>query len=104
MVTILARLTMLEGKEDEALEHCRKMAGAVEANEPNATAYVCHRSLDNPLEILFFEVYTDGDTLKAHGETAHMGEFRSRLPELFDLSKVKIERLDRAGGFVRSAG
>jgi quinol monooxygenase YgiN len=102
MITVIARLTMLEGKEDEAVAHCAKMAGAVEANEPNALAYLVHRSKDNPLEIVFFEVYADDATLKAHGETPHMGEFRSRLAELFDLTKVKIERLDRAGGFARS--
>ena len=102
MITIVARLTMLGGKDDEAVEHVRKMASAVEANEPNALAYVCHRSLDNPLEIVFFEVYTDGETLKAHNQTSHMGEFRARLSELFDLTQVKIERMERAGGFVRS--
>ena len=101
MNTIIARLTMQDGKEEEALAHLRKMGDAVQANEPGALAYAIHRSLENPSEIVFVEVYTDDAALQSHGQTAHMGEFRAAFAEIFDAPKTKIERLERIGGFVR---
>ncbi len=102
VVTVIARLKMLPGKEDQALEHCRQMATAVEANEPKTLGYFCHRSRQDPSEVVFFETYADRDALQAHGQTPHMGEFRARLGELFDLTQVKIEQMERLGGFARA--
>ena len=100
MVTIIARFKMQAGKEDEALERLTKMVSAVQAQEQGALAYICHRSQDDPSEIVFFEVYADA--LQAHGQTSHMGEFRGAFARLFDASQVKIERLERVAGFVRA--
>lgn len=101
MLTIIARFKMQAGKEDEALERLRQMVGSVQAEEPGALAYLCHRSQDDPSEIVFFEVYADDDALQAHGQTPHMGEFRAGFAQLFDVSQVKIERLERVAGFAR---
>ena len=102
METIVARIKIQDGKEDEALEQLKKMAASVESGEAGALAYVCHRSQDDPSEIVFFELYADSDAFKAHGQTSHMGEFRASFGDLFDGSQVKIERLDRVAGFVRA--
>ncbi len=102
MVTIIARFKMQAGREDEALERLNKMVSAVQAQEPGALAYICHRSEDDPSEIVFFEIYADADALQAHGQTSYMREFRGAFARLFDASQVKIERLDRVAGFVRT--
>jgi quinol monooxygenase YgiN len=73
----------------------------VQEQEPGALAYLCHRSQDDPSEIVFFEMYADDDAFQAHGQTPHMGEMRASFSELFDLSQVKIERLDQIAGFAR---
>jgi quinol monooxygenase YgiN len=101
MVTIIARFKVQAGKEEEALEQLRKMADSVQAQEPGALAYLCHRSQDNPSEIVFFEMYADDAAFQAHAQTPHMGEMRASFSEFFDLSQVKIERLDQIAGFAR---
>ncbi len=102
MVPIVARFKVQAGKEDEALERLREMVGSVQAQEPGALAYICHRSQDDPSEIVFFEVYADDAALQAHGRTPHMGEFRAGFAQLFDASQVKIDLLERVDGFVRA--
>ena len=101
MPTIIARLTMQEGKETEALEMLRTMAAAVQSEEPGALAYVIHQPKDKTREIVFVEFYADDAALQTHTKTSHMGTFRSSLGELFDLSQTKIEQLERIDGFVR---
>ncbi|MEX0785649.1 MAG: putative quinol monooxygenase [Dehalococcoidia bacterium] len=103
MNTIVARLTIQEGKEDEALEALKKMAAGVEDKEPATLAYVVHRSIDNPSEIIFFELYTDDDASKAHREGESMRAFGAAFGQLFDVSQVKIERLERVAGVVRGS-
>jgi quinol monooxygenase YgiN len=101
MIAIIARMKMQAGKEDEALDVVRTMADAVEANEPKALAYVCHRNQKDPAEIIFFEVYADDEAFATHNQTPHMGVMRSKFAELFDTSTFGIERLERVGGFLR---
>jgi quinol monooxygenase YgiN len=99
--TIFARLTIKDGKEDEALEALKKMAAGVDEKEPGTLAYVIHRSLDNPSEIVFFELYTDDEASKAHRGGESMRAFGAAFGELFDASQTKIERLDRVAGVLR---
>jgi quinol monooxygenase YgiN len=101
--TVIARFRIKEGKEEEALERLRAMAAAVEANEPGALAYVCHRAIDDPAEVIFFEVYKDDEAFGGHMQTPHMGEMRAAFGEVFDPTQLKIERLERVGGFARAA-
>lgn len=102
MITIIARLAIKEGKEDAALEALNKMAEGVEANEPGTLAYVIHRSIDNPSEVVFFELYGDDEAAKAHSQGDSMKAFQSGFADIFDVSQVKIDRLDRIGGVLRS--
>lgn len=101
METIIARFKVQPGKEEEALHGLKQMAESVQAEEPGALSYLIHRSQNDPSEIVFFEVYADGDAFAAHTQTAHMNKMRASFGELFDVSEVKIERLDRVGGFAR---
>lgn len=101
MVTILFRMKAKDGKADEAQAQLKKMTEAVEAQEPATLAYVFHRSQQDAAEFVLFEVYQDEAAMQSHMQTAHMGEFRATLGDLVDPSSVKLERLDRAGGFAR---
>ncbi len=101
METIIARLKIQDGKEAEALEKLAAMAKAVEAEEAKTAAYAVHRLKDDPSQIIFIEMYEDDGALGAHMQSPHMGTFRERFGEVFDTSLVKIERLERIGGFVR---
>ena len=102
MNTIIARIKIKDGKEDEALAALKKMAESVEANEPGTLAYVIHRSKDDPSEIVFFELYKDDDATKAHSQGDSMKAFQSGFADIFDVSQVKIEQLDRVAGVLRA--
>ena len=102
MVTIIARMKIREGKEEEALAKVTAMAEAVQANEPGALAYIVHRNQEDPSEIIFFELYADDAAFESHGQTAHMGVMRENFVEIFDPATLKIERLDRIAGEVRA--
>ena len=99
MITIIFRMRIKEGKEEEALATLITMTEAVEAEEPNTAAYLFHRSQEDPFEVVLFESYPDDTALQHHMKTPHMGEMRAHLAELFDTSQIKVERLDRIGGF-----
>lgn len=101
MITVIFRMKIKDGKEEAALAQLRKMTAAVEENESDAAAYIAHRSQDDANEVVFFEMYKDDAAFKAHSETPHMAEMRASIAELFDLSQMKLERLDRVAGFSR---
>ena len=102
MVTIIARMKIKDGKEEEALAKVTAMAEAVQANEPGALAYIVHRNQEDPSEIVFFELYADDAAFESHSQTAHMGAMREDFAEIFDPASLKIERLDRIAGEVRA--
>ena len=53
-------------------------------------------------EIIFFELYADDDASNAHRGGEAMKTFQSGFAENFDVSQVKIERLERVAGVLRS--
>ncbi len=101
MITIIAHLKILPGKESEAEKALAEMAAAVEANEPGALAYIMHRSQRDPTDVTVFEVYADGEAFSTHGQTPHMAALQASLAQVADLTAVKIDRLERFAGFVR---
>ncbi|MEX0800399.1 MAG: antibiotic biosynthesis monooxygenase family protein [Dehalococcoidia bacterium] len=101
MNTVIASFKIKPDKQSEAEEALREMGEAVEANEPGALAYAIHRNQKDPTEIVFFEMYTDGDAFKAHTASPHFQALQVKLAQLADLSTVKIDRLERFAGFVR---
>ena len=103
MIVLLARFRIKDGKESEALEAMRTMVERVRDGEPGCLAYVCHRSVSEPSEIVWYEVYEDDAALGAHGGSEHMKAFGRSLPEIVDVTQIKIERLERLDGFVRES-
>ncbi|MCP6769481.1 antibiotic biosynthesis monooxygenase, partial [Klebsiella pneumoniae] len=70
-------------KEADALQALKDLCAAVEKDEPGVLVYLCHRSVKNPDELVFFEVYKNEDALKAHGTTPHMAKLRTAFASLF---------------------
>jgi quinol monooxygenase YgiN len=101
-ITVLFRAKALEGREDDAVAAMRGMVEKTQANEPNTIAYVLSRRTDDPAELVFYEAYADDDAFKAHMSTPHMTEMREKFGDLFDPGSVKLERLERVGGFARA--
>ena len=102
MISLVFKMKLKEGMEEEALAQIEKMAAGVEANEPNVLAYVFHRSHDDPSQVVLFESYEDDDAFQAHMKTPHMAEFQASIATLFDTSAVEVTRLDRIAGVVRA--
>lgn len=100
MINLIARFKIQEGKEDEGVRQLQTMTNAVKDNEPGALAYMCHRSKEDPSEVVFFESYKDEDALKAHRKTEHMKQMGGVFPDLF-VGPAKIELLDTVEGFMR---
>lgn len=103
MTTLIFRAKMQPGKEDAAVAALKEMCESVDAEEPKALAYLFHRSQDDPSEAVLFESYEDDAALQSHMQTPHMSELRAAFGELFDMSQVGAERLDRVAGFSRGA-
>jgi len=102
MVSFIARLKALPGKEAEATEQLSEMVRCVEDSEPGALAYVCHASRENPGEFIFFEVYADEGAKDAHMQTPHFDNLVSLVGSVLDPDfGVQVEDLDRVAGFVR---
>ena len=101
MVTLLFRMRIQDGKEEEALAQLQKMANAVGENEPGALAYVFHRLQEDPMTVVLYESYVDDAAFQAHMKTPHMAELQSSISSLFDTSEMRVERLDRVAGVAR---
>lgn len=99
-ITQIAKFKLNMEKEAEGIAALKELCEAVEKNEPGVLAYICHRSVKTPDEIIFFEVYKDEDAMKEHGKTAHMGKLRGAFLTMFK-PPIEVTRLDRIGGFTR---
>lgn len=101
-VTLTATLTLNPAKADAAIEGLQTLVAAVEANEPGVLAYICNRSIENPNEILFFEIYENPQAGQLHGEAAHMAEFGRLAAEGgFFTQPTKLNFYERLAGYYR---
>lgn len=102
MITFIARLKALPGKEAEAAQQIKEMVASVEANEPGAVAYVAHTVAGSAGEFLFYEVYADEAAKDAHMKTPYLQALIAALGSVFDSEfGVRIEDLERVAGSVR---
>src|SRR3974390_1650422 len=80
MITILARLQALPGKEGEVETAFRAMVAAVKANEAGpVVSYSLHQLDSDPTTFLFYEQYRDDAALAAHGKSEHMAALNGAL-------------------------
>lgn len=101
MVSLIFKMKLKEGKEEEGLAQIEKMVAGVEANEPGVLAYVFHRAVDDPSTLVLYESYKDDDAFASHMKTPHMAEFQASVAEFFDTSAIEVTRLDRLAGVLR---
>ncbi len=103
MITFIARLRVLPGKEESALSRARTMVNAVRQTEPGVLLYIGHLSQDDPHEMVFFEVYENEEASELHEGTPHFKELVKDIGPVFDADfGVKIEMLDRIGAVIRN--
>jgi quinol monooxygenase YgiN len=67
---LVVKMRTLEGKDDEAAEVMRELAGATR-QEPGCIHYIPVRSVDDPRAFLFYEEYADRAALDAHAASEH---------------------------------
>lgn len=94
MISVLAKLTVQEGKEDEFKAAGAEMVAAVKANEAGRTLqYTLTQSQKASTEFWFVESYADADALAEHGKTAHMAAFGGKIGGML-AGRPEITRLD----------
>jgi quinol monooxygenase YgiN len=99
-ITLIAKLTAVEGKEAE-LEQA--LAGVVAAGdeEDGLEVYSAHRADDEPGVYWFFEVYADDEAMAVHGKGEQMraanrafaGLLAGR-PEIIKMTPIAAKGLD----------
>jgi quinol monooxygenase YgiN len=104
MLTLIARLPMKKGKEEEAIQEIEKLVGPAR-EEPGTLVYLCHRPKDQEghllSELVFFEIYADQDALAKHANSAHVRRFFDSYEEFFEGDKdhIQFQLMERITGF-----
>lgn len=101
MITQTAEFKMSLDHEEEALEILSGMVAGVEANEPDVLAYICHRGVDDPSQIYFFEVYKNKAALDGHGRQPHMAKMGPAFGKGVFAGPLNLVKYDRIKGFAR---
>jgi quinol monooxygenase YgiN len=100
VISQIAKFKLNMDKEAEAIATLKELCAAVEKNEPGVLVYLCHRATKKSDEVVFFEVYKDEESYKAHSKSPHLAKLRKSFARLFRLP-VDVARLDRVAGFAR---
>jgi len=72
MLTMVAKLKVLAGKEAEFEAAAREMVAYVKAEEPETLTYIFNRAVNDPRTFLFFERYSGPDALDTHQKSSQM--------------------------------
>ncbi|MDD3845569.1 MAG: putative quinol monooxygenase [Syntrophorhabdaceae bacterium] len=74
MITLIARLPIVEGKMDEALGEFKELMSRV-AKEEGTVLYSLNREKADPNTLVVVEQYKDEDSLKFHSSTPYLKSF-----------------------------
>lgn len=85
MMSLVARLTVQEGKEQDFIDAMKDVVPAVR-EEPGNNAYIMNRSKENPRLFVFYEEYADQAAFDAHRK--HLGELGVDLRAILDGAPV----------------
>ena len=79
---IIAKLTFQDGKREEGLAVFDQMFDNVRNNEPGTLVYALHTDDKDPNVAYFYELYSDKDSLVAHGGSDTMKTVGRGLKDL----------------------
>ena len=98
---LLAKLTAKEGQRDALLAVIADLGMRNVSGEPGTEVYAAHKDAGDENVVWFYEMYSDGDALAAHGGSDEMkefgratGEFMAGRAELIFLEPVCAKGLD----------
>ena len=74
MITLIAKLPIVEGRMDEALAEFKELMSRV-AKEEGTVLYSLNREKANPNTLVVVEQYRDQDSLKFHSSTPYLKDF-----------------------------
>jgi quinol monooxygenase YgiN len=95
MITVVAKLQAVTGKEDQLRAVLTEMVGNVKKHEAGKVpTYSLHTSDADPTLFLFYEQYADAEGLAAHSQTDHMKAMGASLAGLL-AGRPVIERYTR---------
>jgi quinol monooxygenase YgiN len=80
MITLIATVTVKEGKMDEAVRVLKEIVPKIKEVEPGCLAYIPHTVRGEDNTIIFYEKYRDNEALKVHS-----GNVRKSLEKLLPL-------------------
>lgn len=101
-VTQLVNFTLLEGKEEQAMEFLQELTEKVEKNEPGVLVYIANRSVKEPKKVTFVEVYRDQDAVNRHTRTDYFQAMMPKFSEYFEQA-VDFVPMQRVAGFTRES-
>jgi quinol monooxygenase YgiN len=97
-ITLVAKLTAVEGKADELRAALTTMVRNVKEKEAGkALKYSLHTSDSDPNTFLFYEQYSDAAAVEAHGKTEHMAAMGASLRGLL-AGRPEIGRYTQIAG------
>ncbi|MGA9278046.1 putative quinol monooxygenase [Ilumatobacter sp.] len=81
-VSVIAKITALEGKRSELIAAMGPMMDHVEANEPDTLTYIVSEDTADENVIWMYEEYTSAEALAAHSSSDTMKELGMALRPL----------------------
>jgi len=94
MLSIVAKIRVREGQQQQFESVARKLVAAVNANEPGCRLYTLSKG-DDPLTYVFMERYDSEDAAKAHRASDHfralgreMGAFMDGAPDVLRMTEL----------------
>ncbi|MCG6878600.1 MAG: antibiotic biosynthesis monooxygenase [Deltaproteobacteria bacterium] len=87
MISLIARLAIKEGREDEAIDLFKDLMKHV-AEEEGTLYYTLNQGKKNPAELVVIERYTDKNALEHHSSTAYFKEFNDKIAGLLAAKPV----------------
>lgn len=98
---LLAKLTAKEGMRDDLLAVIADLGMNNVSGEPGTEIYAAHKDNGDENVVWFYEMYSDQDSLVAHGSSDAMkefgkatGQFMAARPELIFLEPVAAKGID----------
>jgi len=96
MIVIAGQFQLKPGMRDEAIRQMIVMHDASSA-EDGCVSYRFYADLAVPETVFLFEEWESEAALAAHGQTAHMAEWRRHTPNLFAGRSLKRYEVTSAG-------